>query len=412
MNKIKAIKARQIIDSRSMPTVEVDIFLEDNSFGRASCPSGASTGATEAKELRDGNPERYNGYGVTDAIGNIEKKIAPHILEKSFDQETLDRTLKEIDGTEKKEHLGANAILAVSLAFAKAMANHHNTPLYQYLGQDFPEKKEMPKGMFNILNGGAHADNGLSFQEFMVVPQQEFFSERLRCAVEIYQSLKNKLSERNLKTAVGDEGGFAPALERNEEALEIIRISAEAVGYTVNKDYFLSLDVAGNEMMHSDRYLNDGEKITREEFISELKSLSERFLIMSIEDPLQENDQDGFIELNRLIGDKVMIVGDDYLVTDSKKIREASENKSVSGVIIKPNQIGTVSETLEAIKTAQANSVIPIISHRSGETEDVTVSHLAIATGAPLVKFGAPARGERVAKYNELLRISEEIDRR
>lgn len=407
--KIKNLIARQIIDSRANPTVEADILLEDGSFGRASVPSGASTGDKEAKEIRDNDPEQYRGMGVVNAVEIIEEDIFEHLVNRSFTQEELDQDLIDFDGTKDKSRLGANAILAVSLAYSKALAYNANVPLHLYIGQKFLEYEEMPRAMFNILNGGAHADNGLSFQEFMIVPQKNNFHEDTRCAVEIYHSLKNILKEKGLTTSVGDEGGFAPVLEKNETALEIIEEAGLDAGYVSGKDFWLSLDIAANEINKENKYLHNGEMLEKEEFVSEIVNLSENFPILSIEDPFHEDDRESFIKLNKLIGEKVIIVGDDYLVTDPQKIERAAKEKSVGGVIIKPNQIGTVTEALMATTVAMKNKLLPIFSHRSGETEDVGIAHLAVASRAPLVKFGAPARGERTAKYNELLRIEEEM---
>lgn len=407
--KIKNLLARQIIDSRANPTIEVDVVLEDGSFGRASVPSGASTGDKEAKEIRDGDPEQYGGMGVVNAVQIVEEDIFENLVNRSFTQEELDQTLIELDGTEDKNHLGANSILAVSLAYAKALAFNAGVPLHIHVGQKFLKYEEMPRAMFNILNGGAHADNGLSFQEFMIVPQRYNFHEDMRCGVEIYHSLKRLLKEKGLTTSVGDEGGFAPVLETNEEALEIILEAGLNAGYVSGKDFWLSLDIAANEIEKEGKYLHDGEMLKKDDFTSKLVKLSERFPILSIEDPFHEDDRESFIKLNKLIGEEVIIVGDDYLVTNSSKIEEASKEKSVGGVIIKPNQTGTVTEALTATVTALKNKLLPIFSHRSGETEDVAIAHLAVASRVPLVKFGAPARGERTAKYNELLRIEEEM---
>lgn len=407
--KIKNIKARQIIDSRSNPTIEVDVWLDDKSFGRATAPSGASTGTAEAKEIRDGDPQNYNGKSVFKSIEYVKGEILGAVVNKSFTQNDFDRVLINLDGTEDKNRLGANTILATSLAFAKSIANHKTVPLYLYLKEEFPDKKPMPKPMFNILNGGVHADSGLSFQEFMIIPDKKTFNESLKCGVEIYQSLKNLLIDMGLKTSVGDEGGFSPTLKENEEALRLIVKAGENAGYSAGEDYGLALDIAANEIHREGRYLYDGDYIERESFISKIKDLSDKYPIISIEDPLNESDREGFIYINQRIGEKVTIVGDDYLVTDSKKIEASGHDSSTGGVIIKPNQIGTLTETLEAIKTAFSVNLSPIVSHRSGETEDVSISHIAVATGVPMVKFGAPARGERTAKYNELLRIEEEI---
>ncbi|MFP4539483.1 MAG: phosphopyruvate hydratase [Candidatus Paceibacterota bacterium] len=410
MPKIENLIARQIIDSRATPTVEADILFEDGSFGRASVPSGASTGEYEAKEIRDGDPDEFDGLGVKQAIASIEGEIRKQLIGKEFSQEELDQELIALDGTEDKSRLGGNAILAVSLAFAKADAYHHATMLYEHIGTMFPEYEEMPRPMFNIINGGAHADSGLSFQEFMIVPQMESFEEEFKCGVEIYNSLKLLLKEMGYKTSVGDEGGFAPALESNEQALELIMEAGRLAGYTAGEDHWLALDIAANELKDENGYLHQGKYLNTENFLGEIAKLSKNFPIMSIEDPLSEDDEDGFFQLNKLIGEDVLIVGDDLLVTDPAKIEDAGNRKIANSVIIKPNQIGTVSETLEAIMTANSQNMVSIFAHRSGETEDTAIAHLAVASRVPLVKFGAPARGERVAKYNELFRIEKDIE--
>ncbi|MGM0482244.1 MAG: phosphopyruvate hydratase [Patescibacteria group bacterium] len=408
-SEINKIYARQIIDSRATPTVEAEVVLSDGSIGRAAVPSGASTGLTEAVELRDGDDRIYKGKSVTKAVKNIEGEINNRLYNKSFDQKELDDALIELDGTENKKRLGANALLAVSLAFAKASASNKGTTLYGYLSNGFENIIKMPRPMLNIINGGAHADNGLSFQEFMVVPRKETFASSLQCGVEIYHSLKEILKERGLGTSVGDEGGFAPLLESNEEALNTILEAGEKAGYTEGEDYQLSLDIAANEITNEGRYLHNGHYLKRDTFISELIKLSEDYPLLSIEDPLEENDESGFSVINDAVREKTMIVGDDLLVTNPQKIYNSHKEQSAGGVIIKPNQIGTVTETLSAIRAAYASDITPIVSHRSGETEDTSIAHIAIATAAPFVKFGAPARGERTAKYNELLRIEEEL---
>ncbi len=408
--KIENIIARQIIDSRAVPTIEVDLVLDNGAFGRAAAPSGASTGGEEAKEKRDMDPDRYRGLSVSNAIYNVEGKILPHLAGKRFIQEELDQTLIEIDGTADKSNLGANAILAVSLAFSKALAYNAGLPLHLYLGDMFSEYEEMPRPMFNIINGGVHANNGLSFQEFLIVPQGATFEEDMRCGVEIYHSLKDLLKENGLGTSVGDEGGFAPALNDNEDALKIIREAAQNAGYEAGTDYRFALDIAANEIMDGNKYLYNGKFLKKETYISKLTDIINEFPFLSIEDPFDEKDTEGFIELNRLIGKDVLIIGDDYLVTNPGKIKIAAEEKAVGGVIIKPNQIGTVTETLNATLAAMSNRLITVFSHRSGETEDTGISHLAVASRAPLVKFGAPARGERTSKYNELLRIEEDME--
>lgn len=407
--EINKIYARQIIDSRATPTVEAEVVLSDGSFGRAAVPSGASTGLTEAKEIRDEDQQIYKGKSVTKAVENIREEINNQLYNRSFEQKELDETLIELDGTDDKSRLGANALLAVSLAFAKASAAHRAITLYGYLSENFESIKRMPRPMFNILNGGAHADNGLSFQEFMVVPNKDSFTDSLQCGVEIYQSLKEILRERDLATSVGDEGGFAPLLNSNEEALDIILEAGQRAGYSAGEDYQLSLDIAANEIIHEGRYLHNGHYLERDAFIEKLIKLSDDYPLLSIEDPLEENDRPGFSSINKAVYQKTMIVGDDLLVTNPQKIYDSCKEGSAGGVIIKPNQIGTVTEALSAVRAAYASEIVPIISHRSGETEDVSIAHIAVGTAAPFVKFGAPARGERTSKYNELLRIEEEL---
>ncbi len=410
---IEKVTACEIIDSRAQPTVEASITLNDGAYGRAAVPSGASSGYREARELRDNDPKRYDGAGVGWAVDNITRYITPHLEGRTWRQRDLDSSLISLDGTVNKENLGANAMLAVSLAFAHASARSYDRHLFEHFNDalspesSFRFNHGLPRPMFNILNGGAHADSGLSFQEFMVVPVFQPFSRSLRCGVEIYNSLKILLKERGYLTSIGDEGGFAPNLESNEQALELLMEAGERAGYRPGEDFLLSLDIAANEIHQDGHYQHNGHYLTREDFVNALIDLSSRYPIYSIEDPLFEEDVEGFAWLNQATGDKILIVGDDYLVTNPELITNASRNDSAGGVIIKLNQIGTVTETLEALVATYQGNMVPIVSHRSGETEDVSIAHLAFGTAAPLVKFGAPARGERTAKYNELIRIEE-----
>jgi len=408
---IEKIIAREIIDSRAVPTVEAEVILTTGSRGRASVPAGASTGQEEAAELRDGDSKRFNGLGVTQAVSKIETVISEALVGVELDQSHLDQLLIELDGTANKHRLGANATLAVSLAFAQAISDQQQIKLFTYLAQLIPNKGSvlnLPRPMFNILNGGAHADNSLTFQEFMIVPQGDSLKENLRCGVEIYHQLKNLLRENRLQTTVGDEGGFAPNLTGNRHALELIVQAGQMAGYQNGSDFRISLDIAGNELKQGDLYLFDRQVLEAKNYTDQLITLAQDFSLLSIEDPFHEQDRQDFYNLGQALQDQTLIIGDDLLVTNPDKIAQASQEKLVNGVIIKPNQIGTVTETLQAVTVAFDNQLTPIVSHRSGETEDVSIAHLAVAVQAPLVKFGAPARGERTAKYNELLRIEAE----
>jgi len=411
MSFIAEVYAREILDSRGNPTVEVDVTLEDGAMGRAAVPSGASTGAFEAVELRDGDKKRYMGKGVLQAVDNVNNLIASEVEGLNpFDQPALDRALIEIDGTDNKGKLGANAILGVSLAAAKAAAESVGLPLYQYLGG--VNAKELPVPMMNILNGGQHADNNIDIQEFMVMPVgATSFAEALRMGTEVYHSLKAVLKEKGLATAVGDEGGFAPNLESNVEALKIIVDAIKLAGYVPGEQIALALDVAATELYVDGVYdlAGEGVKKTTAEMIEYYEQLINDYPIVSIEDGLAEDDWEGWAALTERLGDRVQLVGDDLFVTNPERLARGIKEKCANSILIKVNQIGTLTETLDAIEMAKRAGYTAVVSHRSGETEDVTMAHIAVATNAGMIKTGAPARTERVAKYNELLRIEEEL---
>lgn len=412
MSAIREIKGRQIIDSRGNPTIEAEVTLESGAKGRAAVPSGASTGEKEAIELRDGDKKRWIGKGVSKAVSNISKVIAPELLGKeAFDQADIDRAMIALDGTKTKSKLGANAILGVSLAVAKASANETGQPLYRYLGG--ANARVLPVPLMNIINGGAHADNRLDLQEFMIMPVGAGrFSEALRMATEVFHSLKALLKKKRLNTAVGDEGGFAPDLQSNEEALSLISQSIEDAGYKVGQDIALALDCAASEFYDKGRYVLEAEKNperSSDEMISYYGKLLDRYPILSIEDGLSELDWKGWKILTEKLGKRVQLVGDDIFVTNveifSKGIKEGIGNS----ILIKLNQIGTLTETLDAIELAKRWGYTAIISHRSGETEDTTIADVAVATNSGLIKTGSLSRTDRVAKYNQLLRIEEEL---
>lgn len=411
MSFIADVYAREILDSRGNPTIEVDVTLEDGSMGRAAVPSGASTGAFEAVELRDGDKQRYLGKGVQQAVENVNSLIAPEIEGmNAFDQPAIDRALIELDGTENKGKLGANAILGVSLAVAKAAAESVGLPLYQYLGG--VNAKELPVPMMNILNGGKHADNNVDIQEFMIMPVgAATFMEGLRMGTEVYHSLKAVLKEKSLATAIGDEGGFAPSLESNADALLAIVEAIQRAGYQPGEQVALALDVAATELYQDGYYhlAGEGLKKTSEEMIAYYEKLIEEYPIISIEDGLSEEDWDGWRLLTERLGSKIQLVGDDLFVTNPKRLARGIKEKCGNSILIKLNQIGTLTETLDAIEMAKRAGYTAVVSHRSGETEDVTMAHVAVAVNAGQIKTGAPARTERVAKYNELLRIEEEL---
>ena len=411
MSVILDIKARQILDSRGNPTVEVDVFLEDGAFGRAAVPSGASTGAYEAVEARDSDKKSYNGKGVLKAVNAVNHEIFESLSGMdALDQRSIDLDLIELDGTENKSRLGANAILGVSLAVARAAADSVELPLWQYLGG--VNSHILPTPMMNILNGGAHANNGLDFQECMIMPIGfSTFSEALRAGVEIFQSLKNLLSENSLSTAVGDEGGFAPNISNLEEALSYISRAIEKSGYKLGEEIFISIDAAASELYEKGLYYLSGEnkKLNTDELFKYWEGICKKFPIVSIEDPFDENDWDGFKELTKFLGNKLQVVGDDLFVTNKKRLFKGIKEKSGNAILIKLNQIGTVSETLETIELAKNYNFGVIISHRSGETEDVFISDLSVALNAGQIKTGSLSRSDRTAKYNQLLRIEETL---
>jgi enolase len=411
MNFITDVYAREILDSRGNPTVEVDVVLTDGIIGRAAVPSGASTGAFEAVELRDGDATRYMGKGVMQAVENVNLLISPEAEGLNpFDQPGLDRLLIELDGTTNKGKYGANAILGVSLAAAKAATESLGLPLYQYLGG--VNAKELPVPMMNILNGGSHADNNVDIQEFMIMPiGASSFAEALRMGTEVYHSLKAVLKEKKFATAVGDEGGFAPNLKSNEDALLCIVDAIQRTGYIPGEQVALALDVAASELYENGTYnlAGEGLKKTSEEMIDYYEGLIERYPIVSIEDGLDEDDWEGWRKLTERLGDRVQLVGDDLFVTNPERLARGIKEKCANSILIKLNQIGTLTETLDTIEMAKRAGYTAVVSHRSGETEDVTLAHVAVAVNAGMIKTGAPARTERVAKYNELLRIEEEL---
>ena len=409
MSLIEAIGAREILDSRGNPTIEVEVLLDDDSFGRAAVPSGASTGAFEAHESRDGDKSRFLGKGVQKAVLRVIGEIDEALVDfDATDQRLVDNALISLDGTDNKSNLGANAILGVSLAVAKAAADSSGLPLYRYLGG--PNAHTLPVPLMNILNGGAHADNGVDVQEFMIVPiGAPTFSEALRWGTEVYHSLKSLLQSKNLSTGLGDEGGFAPDLPTNRAALELISEAIEKAGYKVGSDIAMALDVAATEFYKDGKYHFEGKAHSAEEMITYYEGLVAAFPLVSIEDPLDENDWDGWAELTKRLGDKVQIVGDDLFVTNPSRLQTGIDKGTANSILVKVNQIGTLTETLDAVALAQGNGMTAIISHRSGETEDTFIADLAVATNAGQIKTGAPARSERVAKYNQLLRIEEEL---
>ncbi|UHR02419.1 phosphopyruvate hydratase [Peptoniphilus sp. GNH] len=411
MSLINSVHAREVLDSRANPTVEVEIYTEDGGFGRAIVPSGASTGAYEAVELRDGDKKRYMGKGVQKAVDNINEIIAPKLYDYDvFDQIGVDTMMLELDASPNKGNLGANAILGVSMALARAAADELNLPLYQYLGG--VGARTLPVPMMNILNGGQHADNNVDIQEFMISPiGAASFKEGLRMCSEIYHNLKNVLKEKNLSTGVGDEGGFAPNLASNEEAFEVIVEAIKKAGYKPGEEVVLAVDVASSEIYKDGKYELAGEKktLTSREMIDFYKHLISKYPIVSIEDGLAEDDWESWTIMTKELGDKIQIVGDDLFVTNVKRLREGIEKKAANAILIKLNQIGTISETLETIELAKRNGYATVISHRSGETEDSTIADLAVAVNAGQIKTGAPARTDRVAKYNQLLRIEDEF---
>ena len=413
MSEIIDIYAREILDSRGNPTVEVEVFLESGVMGRAAVPSGASTGEREALELRDGDKGRYLGKGVLKAVDNVNEIIAEALIGwEASDQAGIDRKLLELDGTEVKSNLGANALLGVSMACAKAAAEDAGLPLYQYIGG--ANAKELPLPMMNIINGGAHADNNVDIQEFMVMPAgAASFKEALRMGAEIFHALKKVLKTKGYNTAVGDEGGFAPDLKSNEEALEVIMLAIKEAGYKPGEDVLLALDVASSELFKDGKYRLENEKQpvkTAQELVDFYEDLVNRYPIISIEDGMAENDWDGWKLLTERLGQRIQIVGDDLFVTNTKILKQGIEKGIANSILIKVNQIGTLTETLEAIEMAKRAGYTCVISHRSGETEDTTIADLAVAVNAGQIKTGSLCRTDRICKYNQLLRIEDELD--
>ena len=409
MASIESVQAREILDSRGNPTVEVEVLLDDGTITRAGVPSGASTGKFEAVELRDGG-ERYGGKGVSKAVTAVNDEIADELLGHAPDEQRLiDRALIDLDGTPDKSRIGANAILGASLAVAKAAAEEAGLPLFRYMGG--PNAHVLPVPMMNILNGGAHADSNVDIQEFMVAPiGASTFSEALRWGTEVYHSLKSVLKAHGLGTGVGDEGGFAPDLESNRAALDLIVEAIEKAGYTVGSDIALALDVAATELYADGVYTFEGKSRTAEEMSAYYAELVADYPLVSIEDPLDEEDWEGWKTLTEQLGDKVQLVGDDLFVTNPERLQRGIDADTANSLLVKVNQIGTLTETLDAVALAQRSGYTAMISHRSGETEDTTIADIAVATNAGQIKTGAPARSERVAKYNQLLRIEEELD--
>ncbi|PIP80126.1 MAG: phosphopyruvate hydratase, partial [Gammaproteobacteria bacterium CG22_combo_CG10-13_8_21_14_all_40_8] len=407
--KIKQVIGREILDSRGNPTVEAEVVLESGHRGVACCPSGASTGSKEALELRDGDKNRYMGKGVLRAVSHINNELAQAVIGLDADKQSLiDKTMIELDGTENKSKFGANAILAISLACAKAAANEKGVPLFKQINPEGPYSLPVP--MMNIINGGEHADNNVDIQEFMIIPAgAETFSEAMRCGVEIFNALRTVLSKQGMNTAVGDEGGFAPNLESNEAALKAIAEAVELAGYQLGKDVFLALDVASSEIYQDGKYhlKAEGKSLTSAEFVDYFAELVAKYPIISIEDGMDEGDWDGWKLLTEKLGDKIQLVGDDLFVTNTKIFKQGIEQRVANSILIKVNQIGTLTETLAAISMAHEAGYTTVISHRSGETEDSTIADLAVATASGQIKTGSLCRSDRMAKYNQLLRIEQ-----
>jgi len=406
---IEAVGAREILDSRGNPTIEVEVLLDDDTVGRAAVPSGASTGAFEAYELRDGDKKRYLGKGVQKAVDAVLDVLGPAIEGfEASDQRAIDAELIELDGTDNKKKLGANAILGVSLAVARAAADSADYPLYRYVGG--ANAHVLPVPMLNVINGGSHADSNVDIQEFMILPiGAETFSEGLRWGVETYHALKGILHDKGLSTGLGDEGGFAPNLGSNREALELLMQAIEAAGYTPGTDIALGLDVASSEFYTNGSYTFEGKQIGAEDLAAYYTELVGAFPLVTIEDPLDEDDWEGWAHLTQQLGSKVQLVGDDLFVTNPKRLAKGIELGTANSILVKVNQIGTLTETLDAVSLAQRSGYTAVMSHRSGETEDTTIADLAVALNTGQIKTGAPARSERVAKYNQLLRIEEEL---
>lgn len=407
--KIKNIKAREILDSRGNPTVEVDVILDNDIMARACVPSGASTGKLEVLEMRDNDQTRFNGKGVLNAVKNVNEKIKPVVVGMDVkDQYSIDNAMLELDGTKSKSNLGANAILGVSMACLKAAAKESNMPLYRYVG----EGKTMPIPMMNILNGGAHADNKLDFQEFMIIPQRDSVHERIRVGSEVFHALKKVLIENKLSTGVGDEGGFAPDLDSNTEGFELIMKAIKKAGYTPGKDVKLAIDVAASELYSNGKYnlAGEGRSLSTNELIDFYEELISKYPIISIEDPVDESDFEGFAKITRKLGDKIQLVGDDLFVTNKECLQKGIDMKAGNAILLKVNQIGTITETLETIKLAKENGYKTIISHRSGETEDTIIADLSVGLDLGQIKTGSMSRTDRICKYNQLMRIEEELE--
>lgn len=410
--EIVDIVSREILDSRSFPTVEVEVYLEDGTIGRAAVPSGASTGVFEAVELRDGDKDRFNGKGVLNAVKNVNEIIADELIGlNALDQVFIDKTLIELDGTKNKGKLGANAILGVSLAVARAASEYLGLPLYQYVGG--VNAKVLPVPMMNIINGGEHADNSVDLQEFMIMPVgASTFSDALRMCSDVYHALKKLLNEKGYSTGVGDEGGFAPDLKSNEEAIEVIIEAVKKAGLEPGKDIFIALDPASSEFFEDGKYVlkHEGKTLSPKEMVDFYENLVNKYPIISIEDGMAEEDYEGWKIITERLGKRIQLVGDDLFVTNTERLKMGIEMGIANSILIKLNQIGTLTETLNAIEMANRAGYTAVISHRSGETEDTTISDLVVAVNAGQIKTGAPARSERVAKYNQLLRIAEELD--
>ena len=409
MSKIKDVIGREILDSRGNPTVEVDVYLESGAFGRAAVPSGASTGEREALELRDGG-DRYMGKGVLKAVEHVNKELRNLVIGmEASNQKELDYAMINLDGTETKSRFGANAILGISMAALKASANEKNMPLYKYIG----EGRTLPRPMMNIINGGAHADNKLDFQEFMIIPNRDTIKERVRVGAEVFHNLKKVLNSKGLATGVGDEGGFAPDLQSNTEGFELIMEAVRKAGYEPGKDVSIAIDVAASEFYEDGKYVlaGEGRSLTTEELIKFYEELVSKYPIISIEDPVDENDWEGFRLITERLGDKIQLVGDDLFVTNKKCLQMGIDNHAGNAILLKVNQIGTITETLETIELAKKNGYKTVISHRSGETEDTTIADLAVGLDLGQIKTGSMSRTDRICKYNQLMRIEEEIQR-
>lgn len=409
MSKIKDVIGREILDSRGNPTVEVDVILESGIMGRAAVPSGASTGVREALELRD-KEDRYMGKGVRKAVSHVNNELRNLVIGMdALDQKALDYAMIELDGTENKERFGANAILGVSMASLRAAANFKGLPLYKYIGNG----DSLPVPMMNIINGGAHADNKLDFQEFMIIPQRDTIKERVRVGAEVFHNLKKVLNEKGLATGVGDEGGFAPDLKSNAEGFELIIEAIKKAGYVPGKDVCLGIDVAASEFYENGKYnlVGEGRSLTTEELVNFYEELCSKYPIISIEDPVDENDWEGFRLVTEKLGDKIQLVGDDLFVTNKKCLQMGIDNHAGNAILLKVNQIGTITETLETIELARNNGYKTVISHRSGETEDTTIADLAVGLNLGQIKTGSLSRTDRICKYNQLMRIEEELEK-